>query len=300
MGRWYERRKRGAGGEMRTLTRFKKIFETCHRGSPLPARRMVAAAVLSLTLPLACLLGQAQTTTWLTNGTAYIGPTDLPQSLAPSLQVMGSRMTGATTALMSLTGSITDSNGTRAAAIVIQAPGYLAYREGSTRAITYNGSQFSTLSGSLSTSDEQVAESFLAHFPDTVFLQFAAGGGWRRIGNRFRNVAGNSPTYTGPYWTLWAFSPKNRAGLTRGQALQQEIFVAVNEQTGLIDEVRVVTNTAPKVQNVIETQFNKWAQSGGQWFPGQIVRLENGKQVLSFQTQTGAVGSATALSSFQP
>jgi hypothetical protein len=183
---------------------------------------------------------------------------------------------------------------------MVQAPGYLAYREGSTRAITYNGSQFSTQSGSLSASDEQVAQSFLAHFPDTVFLQFSAGGSWRRIGNRFRNTAGNSSTYTGPYWTLWAFSPRNRAGLTTGQALQQQIFIAVNEKTGLVDEVRVVTNTAPKVQTVIETQFNNWAQSGGQWYPGEIVRLEDGKQVLSFQAQGFAVGAAVATSTFQP
>ena len=143
---------------MTTIIRFKKVFKTCHSALPWPAQRTLAAATLGLTLPLACLFGQAQSTTWLTNGTTYVGPTDLPQSLAPSLQVMGNRMTSASTALVSLTGTVTDSSGTRPAQILVQAPGYLAYREGSTRAITYNGSQFSTQSGSLSASDEQVAQ----------------------------------------------------------------------------------------------------------------------------------------------
>lgn len=176
-------------------------------------------------------------------------------------------MTTAATAQITLTGTTTDTNGSRAAQIIIQAPGYLSYREGQTLALTYDGSALKSNSGQLTANDEEVFESFLAHFPDAVFLQSASGGSWRRIGGHFRTDNGTTKNYTGPYWSVFAFSPNTRQGLAQGKALQQSLFVAVDERTGLIDEVRVVVNQGAKQQNVTETQFTNWTQQSGQWVP---------------------------------
>jgi len=242
----------------------------------------------------------AQSAGWLQGGSNLIDPTQLPPAMVGVLGALGGRMMTADKAQVAIAGSITDSSGTRAAQIIVQAPGYLSYREGQGRAITFDGTQFKTKGGAPSADDERIMESLLAHFPDTVLLQFATGGGWRRVGSHFRTDSGKSANYTGPYWTLYAFSPSDRPGLTRGQALQQEIFIAVDDQTGLISEVRMAVNTGPKQVTVTETQFNNWVQQAGQWFPGQIVRLENGKQVLSFQTQQSAVGTSSPAAVFQP
>jgi hypothetical protein len=235
---------------------------------------------------------------WLTSGN-FIGPNDLPYDMASVLQKMGSRMMSAGMAQVALTGTTTDGNGSRAAQIIVQAPGYLSYREGTTRALTFNGSNFQSSSGQLTFSDEQVVESFLSHFPDTVLLQLCTGGSLRRVPGHFRSDASRGQTYTGPYWRIFEFSPSNRQGLVRGQALQQEVFVAVDEATWFVSEVRVVTKTA-NVVSVIETQFTNWFQQNGQWYPGQIARLENGAQVLSFTATQGAVGAASAVTAFIP
>jgi hypothetical protein len=122
----------------------------------------------------------------------------------------------------------------------------------------------------------------------------------RRLGSHFRTDDGKTPGYTGPYWTVYAFSPKNRSGLAQGKALQEQVFIAVDEKTGLIGDIRTVINSAPQVQSVTQTQFSSWVQQSGQWFPGKIVRLENGAQTLSFQTTQVSVGPALSLTAFQP
>lgn len=206
-------------------------------------------------------------------------------------------MTNANNAELTIAGTITDSNGSRPAQIVVQAPGHLSYREGQTKALTFDGVQFKSKDGQLTSDDERVSESLLAHLPDSVFLQIAAGGSIRPIGSHFRTDDGKTPNYRGPFWTLFGFSPGIRQGLTSGQAMQQELFIAIDEQTGLMAEIRLATQ-----QNVTQTQFSNWTQQqGNQWFPSQIVRLENGKQVLSFQVVQATVGPISVTpSAFEP
>lgn len=236
----------------------------------------------------------------LASGGSLIGPGDLPPILAASLRAIGGRMTSPSQAQVTLTGTTTDANGSRAGQIIIQAPLQLSYREGNSLGITFDGTQFQTKTGPPGSQDEAILESFLADFPDTVLLQAGGGGTLRRIGGHFRSDNGKTANYSGPWWTVFAFSPPKRAGLTRGQALQQQSFIEINEQTGFVDEVRLVLQTSPGHYRVTQTQFQNWTQYGGQWFPSQIVRLENGSQTLSFQVQQASAGPALNVSAFQP
>ncbi|MCU1340163.1 MAG: hypothetical protein JWO19_5744 [Bryobacterales bacterium] len=236
----------------------------------------------------------------LGNGGNLINPGDLPPALAGSLQQMGGRMMVTDKAQIVLVGTITDGNGSRSAQITVQAPGYLSYREGQGRAVTFDGSKIQTKSGTPTSDDERTFDSLLADFPDSVFLQIATGGSLRPVGSHFRTDDGKSKNYSGPYWTVFAFSPPDRPGLVRGKALQQEVFIAIDEQTGLLSDVRRVVTSGPKQQNVTQTRFTNWNQQNGQWFPGTITRLENGNQVLSFQTQQAAIAPAADAATFKP
>jgi len=92
----------------------------------------------------------------------------------------------------------------------------------------------------------------------------------------FRTDDGKTPNYKDLLDDICAFTSPT-AGLKHGGALQQEIFIAIDEQTWLISEVRTVTKIGPHQHNVNQTQFSNWLQQSGQWFPGMIVRLENTK-----------------------
>lgn len=231
-------------------------------------------------------------------GAAFIGPTDLPPALGAALQAMGGRLTTAAMAQVTLSGTITDAGGSRSAQFTIQAPGLLRYQDGNGAAVTFDGSSVHAGSGPVSAANQDVFESLLANFPDSVFLQIANGGGLRRLGSHFRTDDGKTPNYTGPYWTVYSFSPRSRKGLAAGQALQETLFIAFDEKTGLMSDVRTVTQNGAQ-QTVTQTEFSNWFQQNGQWFPGSIVRLANGQQTLSFQTQQASVGQALATTSFQ-
>lgn len=242
----------------------------------------------------------ASPTGWLYNQESLIQPGSLPAQFEQALELTGSRMMSTNTAQLTYGGTITDGQGTRTAQVTIQAPGYLVFRDSNNHSVAFNGSALQSTSGALSSSDQAIAESLLAHFPDTVCLQVATGGSYRRIGTHFRTDNGKTPNYTGPYWTVLAFAPSARTGLTSGAALQQNLYVAFDEKTGYIAEVRTVVNTGPKQQQVTETQFSNWTQSAGQWYPASIVRLEAGAQTLSFQVQSIGVGPAGPTTVFVP
>jgi hypothetical protein len=112
----------------------------------------------------------------LPNGNSLISRQNLIPPLVSSLQAMGARMQTADKAQITLVGTVADSRGSRSAQITVQAPGYWAYRESSSRAVTFDGTNFTKKSGPLTPDDEAVGESLLAHLPDSVFLQVAFGG----------------------------------------------------------------------------------------------------------------------------
>jgi len=233
---------------------------------------------------------------WLKSG-SFIGPHDLTMDLADSLTKMGGRMTAASNANVTVAGTVTDSSGPRAVTITVQSPGYLRYAEHG-RAITFDGKHFTASSGGqLSTDDLRLVESLLAYFPDTVFLQLARQGSIRRVGNGFRADNGKAADYQGPWWTIYMFTPSAWEGLAPGQPLQQKIFIAIDEQTSLLSEVRAVDNSGRPDQMVMQTKVGKWFQQGTQWFPGTITRLENGHQVLQFQASQASAGTQVAPSS---
>jgi hypothetical protein len=247
------------------------------------------------------LIGTAACTGQLSpSGSQLVTLQSLTPPLASSLQAMGARLQTPDKAQITLVGTVTDSGGSRSAQITVQAPGYWAYREGSSRAVTFDGTNFSTKAGQLTPDDEAVGESLLAHLPDGIVLQVASGGSWRRVGSHFRTDDGRSKAYAGPYWTVFAFSPWRRQGLTQGAALQQPIFIAIDEETDLIADVRMAEKMPGGAEKVTQTQFSNWIRLGDQWYPGKIVRLENGRQTLSFQTQQAVTGPATDIAAFKP
>jgi hypothetical protein len=218
----------------------------------------------------------------LKHGT-FIAPDDLPGEFGVSLKKMGGRLTKAENAAVNITGALTDASGTRQVALTIQAPGYLRFQDQkSSQVITYDGAAWRKSRNA--ENDSRIQESLLAHFPDAVLLQMASGGGFRRIGGRFRGDNGRTPGYTGPFMTLYEYAPAARPGLAPGQPLQQGYMVFLDEATFFMSQIRV----AGAPGHTVATRFNKWVEQNGQWYPGEVVRLEDGAEVLKL-----TVGTAT-------
>jgi hypothetical protein len=204
-------------------------------------------------------------------------------------------------AATSMTGTLTDADGTRQVQITVQAPGNLRFQENDTsRVLAFDGINWRSKNGKGGQDDERIQESLLSHFPDTVFLQIANGGSMRKLGTQFRTDNGQTLNYSGPYWTVYEYTPRALQHVPVGKALQQSYLVALDESTWLISEIRIVLKSDGAPLQVTQTKFNNWFQQAGQWYPGQIVRKENGQQVLSLTIQQGSTGSQLAAASFQP
>lgn len=239
----------------------------------------------------------------LQNQKSTVADEDLPGRLAASHIRMGKRMSDSQNGLITITGAISDDAGTRQAQLSIQSTGHMLYRENAGRALAFNASGFQKANGNPNQEDDALFESLFAHFPDSVFLQASNGGSFRRLGSHFRADGSSGGGYVGPYWTIFAFSPKQRADVPASKALQQDLFIAVDDLTDLVAEIRVVSESPgglQRIPQVIQTQFLDWKQYGDQWFPGRIVRLVNGKQAVSFQVQQATVSATVAAQTFVP
>jgi hypothetical protein len=154
-----------------------KAFKNCWVIRPLG----VGVVFVAVCLPVC---GQSVNTSrpdWFNHET-YIEPHTLPQRFAAFHKKSGARMSGLESSQVVLVGTITGSAGPRSAQIIVQSPGYLSYREGSSRALTFDGFDLKTKRGRLAQEDDGIAESLLAHNPDALLLQVAAGGSLRRLG----------------------------------------------------------------------------------------------------------------------
>lgn len=236
---------------------------------------------------------------WLVNHATYISAADLPHRLVSFHEMIGQRMTATGNAKILLVGTVTDSKGSRSAQISVQSPGYLAYRDTNSRTLVYDGTEFKTKKGGATDDDDPIAESLLAHLPDSLLLQVASGGSFRRLGSNFRPDASRNAEYSGSLWTVFAFSPAPRPGLAKGKALQQDLFIAVDNRTNLLTEVRS-TVVGSGGTRTVQTTFSNWTQSSGQWYPATVVRLENGTEMLRFQMQQASTGAADPVSTFVP
>src|SRR5579862_5536613 len=107
-------------------------------------RRLALVLLACGTAETAALAQTAVQSPGLLKSGSLISFPGLPDNFTAVLQKMGGRMMSPNLAQVSLTGTTTDSAGSRPAQITIQAPGLLAYREGSSLALTFDGAQFAS------------------------------------------------------------------------------------------------------------------------------------------------------------
>lgn len=126
-------------------------------------RSRLFLAVAAVGLPICGLAQSATQSPGLLPSGSLIVSSELPDNFAATLQKMGGRMMDASVAQVTLAGTTTDSKGSRAAQIIVQAPGLMSYREGTSLALTFGGTQFAS-SGAVPSNQEAILESFWPTF----------------------------------------------------------------------------------------------------------------------------------------
>lgn len=115
------------------------------------------------------------------------------------------------------------------------------------------------------------------------------------MGGQFRLDDGKAANYTGPFVNYYeqVLLPRTKGNL-HGAEIRR--LIAIDSATQLLRFVRYFTIGKNDVST--ETQFNSWRRFGDQWFPGEIVRLEAGRQIFRFQVTRAEVGDKLSPAAF--
>jgi hypothetical protein len=201
------------------------------------------------------------------------------------VELLGSRIYTKGQERLLLTGTLTDANGATQVQLLYEVPGRLRLdlQGGSGKTLIFDGASSRAASGSLTTADEDLLESFAGDSADGLLAAIKAGAHLRIVGQRFRADDGTTPNYQGPWYDVYQLTAPARQ---RGAAGLVSKWFYFDSVTGLLDRVRYAGQSAGS-QTIVETHFDDWLNEAGQNLPGRITRIENGAEVFAF-VRTGA------------
>lgn len=254
-------------------------------------KRSLPLAAILLGIGGAAAFGQASTALNLPQ-TDYLTPTALPHHARAYLNAIGNRLRVAGNERLTMSGRVTDQNGTGAAVFIWEIPGNvtLTRQIPGDQPLTYlanPGAGKLATAPSLAQADLDILET-LAHDSHEGFLYAVTqAGGHRLLGTGFRTGNGTLANYKGPFYDICeSVSPVPVANNTVRQ--KWYIFDSV---TGLLVKTRYILKRNG-VDVATESQFSNWVSQNGQMSPGSIVRTENGKAVFTFTASQTASGPA--------
>ena len=215
----------------------------------------------------------------------YVNPTSLPSPVRGYLLALGNRIQTPGNERTTLLGSSTDQKGTESAQLIWQVPGEIRFVRTNEPTVIYDPSAGLVNASSITPADADILESLFDDAAESFIYGFSQGSANRFFGSRFRTDTGTTPNYQGPWYDIY-----NRAATAKaqpGSPSRQKLYY-FDSQTRLLAKTLYIL---PNSINV-STEFSNWIQSGGQAFPGRIVRTENGSTVFSFTVSQASAGTA--------
>lgn len=226
-------------------------------------------------------------------------PSGVPWDFGPYYDALGTRLHGNRTARVTITGSLRDSRGAGSVQLQWQLPGYARIddaRPGG-RVLLYDGAVLTAPGGPPTPADLPLLESLVVDLPENVFAQLAEGGAFRRILHWARVEAAGAPD-SGVRVDVFQVYP-SRGIASRASTPVEHKLVVFDSKTRLLHSVRYqrLLNQRPVT---VETRYLGWTQTQGQPHPREIVRHEDGVEVLRLDIAAFTVGPRAPRSSFRP
>jgi len=218
----------------------------------------------------------------------YIAPTALPPDARDYLRAIGTHVQTPGKGRMTLTGTTADQHGAGTAQFVWQAPGNVRLDRQTAPAVPL---VFTPTSGvqsaaSLAQADLDLTENLAADSQEGFLYTFTQNAGRRLLGRRFRTDDGKTPNYQGPYYDIYEV---HGAVPAANNAVRQKWYVFDNTTKLLVKTRYLIKRNGSDL--AVECQYSNWVTQGGEAYPGQIVRTENGAAVFTFKTAQGVFGT---------
>lgn len=208
----------------------------------------------------------------------YYAPASLSGVLQAQFAALGNRLQQPGNERITMTGTLTDANGTASVRVIIQNGGNLniTFTGSASPPLIFNGTAASGVTPQAT--QDGLLQAFVDDLPDTLMTSAAKGAGLRLLGQRFTNASGAMcDIYDAPSLgqTVTTTSP-----ITKRYCFDSRTF--------LLNFVEYGTNSG-----LAKTQFT-WQQVNGQTVPATVTRTQGGTQTFSFQAQSALTSAAAA------
>jgi len=214
----------------------------------------------------------------------------VPSNVREYLIALGDRIQKPGKERLTLTGTSSDARYAAAPAkLVWEVPGRLRFDRAASGAPSLIFDNVSGLANaaSLSDSDLGIVESLLNDSAEGfLYGYWQQGHAHRFLGGRFRTDNAETPNYSGPWLDIYESVASTNAPTT-ALAPTQKFFQFDSVSKLLVRATYMIVRNGQKVP--ISTEYSGWTLNNGQATPGNIIRLENGALVFTFNVTTAAV-----------
>jgi hypothetical protein len=218
----------------------------------------------------------------------------LPNSLAPQLDALGTRMTADGKENTVYEGVLTDASGNMSQARVMVQSGMAKLEgfKGAGSIMAFDGSQATGISNR---ADESTVESFLMDMPESLLATAGKTAAVRLLGRQFGPDPRTEPGYTGPQYDIYDVTMPIIYKATGAMRPKQFYFDA---DTHLLAKTEYYDRSAnPAIK--VETRFSVWGTIDGSLYPARIDHYENDALVFSFIATAITGGPAVDASNFR-
>jgi hypothetical protein len=262
------------------------------RRRTIPTRKLTLIVPCALSAMLSgALLGQTQAASAsVAARLPYVVRSLVPSNAGEFLIALGDRIQKPGKERSTLVGTSTDQGGTGAAQLTWEVPGRLRFDRSNApgKPLVFDDMAGLVNASALAQQDLDILESLLDDSAETFLYGFVRGRAHRFLGGRFRTDDGKTANYQGPLYDIYqTVSPVQAAAVNQ---VRQKLYYFDSQNKLLVKTQYVIPRGSAKI--LVSTEFSNWTTSGGQAFPGQIVRKENNVAVFTFNISSAAAGAS--------
>lgn len=241
---------------------------------------------------------------WAGEAQGYVGPEDVPYGAGRVLEIMGDRLQVVGKERLDLVAVLTRAGQSPVAVRILwEFPGKVRIEkrledkeEAKKDLLVYDGENVGKGSGTAGKDDQDLIEMLVYDSVEGFFIGQLEGFATRLLGSRYHRIdeAGNP---VGPDYDIYEVINQVRVP---GRPLKQRKLYYFNSDTALLEKVRYrLAGGLGRSEVKVSVEIGKWGEVYKQLIPTEVVRYENGVEVVKLEIQEAGIGAAAKDGSFK-
>ena len=229
----------------------------------------------------------------------YVAPGDVPFGAGRPLEIMGDRLQVAGKERLELRGTLTRAGEAASVRILWELPGKvrIEVQAGTEEdessggverdVVVYDGEDLRKSAGVTAVADQDLIELLVHDSVEGFFIGQKEGMATRFLGSRYHRVD-NEGNAVGADYDLYEVI--DEVGVSGSNVRQRKLYY-FNSDTALLERVRYrLAEERSRGEVEVEVTLSSWSEVYGQQIAGEVVRYENGVEVVRLEIREAGVG----------